>query len=178
MSEAIDDGLAVLLAEREIKRVLLRYCRGIDRLDEELIRSVYHDGATDDHGIYQGDGQAFAAFVVPLLRDAYRSTMHTIQNCLIEVEGSGDGAGAEAETYCVAYHERVDDAGERWLDVFACRYVDRLERRTGRWGIVRRVVVHDWDAVVPVAGDFGEMVKTFTAGRRDREDESYNRGIG
>ena len=37
----------------------------------------------------------------------------------------------------------------------------------------RRVVVHDWDAVLPVAGDFGEMVATFTGGRRDRTDESY-----
>ena len=71
------------------------------------------------------------------------------------------------------YHERLDDAGERWLDLFACRYLDRFERRAGTWAIVRRVVVHDWDAVLPLAGDFGDMVKTFTAGRRDRDDESY-----
>ncbi len=93
-----DPAVGVLLAEREIERVLLRYCRGIDRLD---------------------------------------------------------------------------DAGERWLDLFACRYLDRFERRAGTWAIVRRVVVHDWDAVLPLAGDFGDMVKTFTAGRRDRDDESY-----
>jgi hypothetical protein len=168
-----DAAVGVLLAEREIERVLLRYCRGIDRLDEDLIRSVYHDGATDDHGVYQGDGKAFAAFIVPLLRDAYRATMHAIHNCQIEVDGTDDGAGAAAETYCVAYHERVDDAGERWLDLFACRYIDRFERRAGTWAIVRRVVVHDWDAVLPLTGDFGDMVKTFTAGRRDRDDESY-----
>jgi hypothetical protein len=91
-----DAAVGVMLAEREIERVLLRYCRGIDRLDEDLIRSVYHDGATDDHGVYQGDGKAFAAFIVPLLRDAYRATMHAIHNCLIEVDGTDDGAGAEA----------------------------------------------------------------------------------
>jgi len=163
----------VLLAEREIERVLLRYCRGIDRLDEELIRSVYHDGATDDHGVYQGDGKGFAAFIVPLLRAAYRSTTHAVHNCRIDLDGTDDGDGADTETYCVANHERVDDDGQRWLDVFACRYIDRFERREGRWAIVRRIVVHDWNAVLPVAGDFGEMVKTFTAGRRDRDDESY-----
>jgi hypothetical protein len=172
MDQPADTGVAVLLAEREIERVLLRYCRGIDRLDEELIRSVYHDGATDDHGVYQGDGKAFAAFIVPMLRDAYRSTTHAIHNCQIDV----DGDRADAETYCVAYHERVDEVGERCLDVFACRYVDRFERRDGRWAIVQRVVVHDWNAVVAPTGDFGDMVKTFTAGRRDRSDESY-RGI-
>jgi len=170
------DDLAVLLAEREIERVVLRYCRGIDRLDEDLIRSVYHEGATDNHGVYQGDGQAFAAFIVPLLREAYRSTTHAVQNCLIDVHGTEDGAGADAETYCLAYHDRRDAGGDRWVDVFACRYVDRFERRAGRWGIVRRVVVHDWDAVLPVAGDFGEMVAAFHGGRRDRNDESY-RGI-
>ena len=171
-SGATDNGaLAVLLAEREIHQVLLRYCRGIDRLDPELIRSVYHEGAIDDHGVYHGDGRAFADFIVPLLRGAYRSTMHTISNCLIEVGDTGDGAGAE--TYCVAYHDRIDEGGARWLDLFACRYVDRFERRAGRWGIVRRTVIRDWDAVVPIAGDFGEMVKTFTAGRRDRLDTSY-----
>jgi hypothetical protein len=172
-----EDAVAVLLAERDIERVVLRYCRGIDRLDEDVVRSVYHDGATDDHGVYRGDGQGFAAFIVPLLRDAYRSTMHAVHNCLIDLHGTGDGAAADAETYCVAYHERLDGAGVRWLDVFACRYLDRFERRAGEWGIVRRVVVHDWDAVVPLAGDFGEMVATFSAGRRDRNDESY-RGNG
>lgn len=164
---------AVLLAEREIERVVLRYCRGIDRLDEDLIRSVYHEGAMDNHGVYQGDGQAFAAFIVPLLREAYRSTTHAVQNCLIDVHGTDEGDSADAETYCVAYHERRDPAGDRWVDVFACRYVDRFERRDGRWGIVRRVVVHDWNVVLPAAGDFGEMVATFTGGRRDRNDESY-----
>ena len=167
------NDLDVLLAEREIEQVVRRYCRGIDRLDEDLIRSVYHEDAFDDHGVYQGDGRGFAAFIVPLLRDAYRSTTHAVHNCLIDVHGTGDGDAADAESYCIAYHDRTDPAGDRSLDVFACRYVDRFERRSGRWAIVRRVVVHDWNAVLPVAGDFGEMVATFTGGRRDRNDESY-----
>jgi hypothetical protein len=167
------DDLAVLLAEREIERVVLRYCRGVDRLDEDLIRSVYHEGATDDHGVYQGDGRGFAAFIVPLLREAYESTTHAVHNCQIDVRGTGDGDSADAETYCLAYHERREPIDDRWIDVFACRYLDRFERRAGRWAIIRRIVVHDWNAVLPVAGDFGEMVATFTAGRRDRNDESY-----
>jgi hypothetical protein len=173
---SVGDELAVLLAEREIERVVLRYCRGVDRLDEDLLRSVYHEGATDNHGVYQGDGPGFAAFIVPLLRTAYEATTHAVHNCLIDVHGTGEGATADAETYCVAYRERRDPAGDRWVDVFACRYIDRFERRAGRWAITDRVVVHDWDAVLPVAGDFGEMVATFTGGRRDRNDESY-RGL-
>ena len=40
------------------------YARGIDHGDEDLIRQVYHDGAIDEHGIFSGEGDAFAAFTV------------------------------------------------------------------------------------------------------------------
>ena len=32
----------LLLAEREVKNVVLRYCRGVDRMDLALVRSCYH----------------------------------------------------------------------------------------------------------------------------------------
>jgi hypothetical protein len=37
-----------------IQDVLYRYARGVDRRDWELVRSVYHPDATDDHGGYRG----------------------------------------------------------------------------------------------------------------------------
>lgn len=161
--------LEILLAEREIHRAIVRYCRAADRLDEDLLGSVYHDDGTDDHGIYKGLGKEMGAFMIPMVKQIYRTTMHAVHNCLIEVEG--DKAGAE--TYCVAYHERVDESEQRWLDVFGCRYVDRFECRAGVWAITERVVVHDWDAALPLTADFGEMVATFAPGRRDTSDLSY-----
>ena len=38
-----------LLAKQEIRDVLMRYSRAIDRMDSELLASVYHPGA-DEHG--------------------------------------------------------------------------------------------------------------------------------
>lgn len=38
----------------EIWQVLMNYCRGVDRLDRELLLSCYHPDATDDHGIFMG----------------------------------------------------------------------------------------------------------------------------
>jgi hypothetical protein len=35
-------ALMKLMDKQEIHDVLMRYCRGIDRCDEELLRSVYH----------------------------------------------------------------------------------------------------------------------------------------
>jgi hypothetical protein len=48
------DDLQVLVAEAEIGRVIARYCRAIDRMDEGLLRSCYHPGATDEHGVVPG----------------------------------------------------------------------------------------------------------------------------
>lgn len=158
------DQLAALLAEREIRAAMTRYCRGIDRLDEDLVRSAYHNPSYDNHGIYQGDGYAFAAYIVPLLRDSYQRTMHFLGNSHIELTGEV----ADVETYCIAYHIRLDEAGKRWVDVFGCRYVDRFECRDGEWKIAHRTVVHDWDEVREVTERFPvDMLATFVAGRRE-----------
>ena len=50
IDEKTERALRVLLDKQEIHEVLMRYCRGIDRCDAELLHSVYHPDATDDHG--------------------------------------------------------------------------------------------------------------------------------
>ena len=48
---ATDEPDSVHDVEREIRRRLHDYCRGIDRLDAELVASVYFADAIDDHEI-------------------------------------------------------------------------------------------------------------------------------
>jgi hypothetical protein len=47
-----------------IENVLGLYCRAIDRLDVELLRSVYHPDAIDDHGAMCMNAQEFAPRIV------------------------------------------------------------------------------------------------------------------
>src|ERR1035437_9239359 len=68
-----------LLVEAEIREVLFRYCRGIDRLDEELVRSCYHPDAIDSHGNFEGDVDEFVMWAFGLLR-RYSITMHFLGN--------------------------------------------------------------------------------------------------
>jgi hypothetical protein len=140
-----------LLAREEIREVLLRYTRGIDRLDLDVVRSCYHADAHDDHGAYRGDLEGFLTWVADVL-SYFESTMHFVGNQLIEV----DGDTAHAESYCVAYHRRRAHDGEDPYDlVTALRYVDRLERRADRrWRIADRVCVFDWSRRDPVAGEW------------------------
>jgi hypothetical protein len=141
MALTVDD----LLARHEIADVILRYARGVDRLDFDLVRSCYHPGAYDDHGSFKGDVDGFIAMCEKFL-PKWSATQHFMGNMLIEV----DGEVAKAETYAVAYHRRQDDDGTGKDDVFGIRYVDRFERRDGDWKIAYRVVATEWRRVDPV----------------------------
>lgn len=163
-----DRALAELLAEREIRRVLVRYCRGIDRCDEALLLSVYHPGSQDDHGEFQGDGHDFVRWVIPILHERFAATMHDLGNVLIDFDGETPDT-ARGETYVVAYHVTKGDAPS--LVTVGARYLDRLDRRDGEWRISRRTVVIDWSQVQRIEGRF--PVEKYRVGRQSRDDPSY-----
>lgn len=162
------DRLDILWSEREIRAVLQRYCRGLDRLDEELIKSAYHEDAQDDRGVIRGNAHDFVKQIVPLLRDTYSGTLHTLHGSTVEVDG--DTAGVES--YCTAHHYRENDGVKR-VEQFAGRYVDRFERRDGVWRIARRVVLNDFSLVHEAPLDPAEAQAGFNPGRRDADDASY-----
>lgn len=161
------DELERMLDERAIRRVLLDYCRGIDRCDAELVASVYHPDATDDHGMFRGSGADFARFATDRLRVACESTLHFLGDSIVDFTGRHT---ARTETYVLAYHRRRDADGP-YLESFGGRYVDRMERRDGRWRIADRVCIREWDKVERFEPAFPEG--TFAEGRRDRTDLCY-----
>src|SRR5262249_11432964 len=63
----MDGDVRALLDEQAIRRVLARYCRGIDRLDQDLVRSCYHPDATEAHGTFTGGLEEYLAWVWKLL---------------------------------------------------------------------------------------------------------------
>jgi hypothetical protein len=167
------DQVQQLVHKDEIRDGLMRYGRGVDRLDEELLRSCYHDDSYDDHGHWKGNGHDFAAFIVTSLPERTHHSTHAVANVLIELDAENADV-ARSESYSLAYLRRTDESGAEWLDVFSGRYVDRFERRNGVWRIAHRVVVHDWsvstrldDAGFPLAMD------SFVQGSRDRSDLIY-----
>ena len=169
-----DDPIKRLLDERDIRRVLLDYCRGIDRGDTALVESVYHDDATDDHGSYVGPGVEFAAYAIPRLVERYEATMHTIGDSIIDFAGPDT---AFVETPVTAQHVIAGVSGQedggRSLEWFGGRYVDRFERREGTWKIADRVVVRTWDKVEQIQLCFEPG--RFTEGQRSTADISYQR---
>jgi hypothetical protein len=163
----LEAELRRLLDQREIEDAILRYCRGIDRMDRELVRSCYHPDATDEHGSFSGGVDEFLEWVWKLLA-RYESTMHLVGNVLVEVQGEV----AAAETYGVSFHRGPESSPQLNL-ITGFRYLDRFERREqGPWKIAARVAVSEWSRRDDPAGRW-PVPESLRRGRRDRSDALY-----
>lgn len=139
-----DDGLALLLAERAITRVLHRYAQGVDRFALAQVRSCYWDEATDAHlPLFEGPVDEYVRWLGEVL-PAVAAISHQITNILIDVDL---GAGrAEVEAYCLNGLVSGEPPETR---IQCLRYLDRFERRDGEWRILERRVVRDWNRTIP-----------------------------
>jgi ketosteroid isomerase-like protein len=148
--ELMTTRVARVVDQQEIRDVVYRYCRGIDRRDFDLVRSCYHPDATDDHGDFRGTIDEFIAHIDERL-PRFECTMHFIGNVLVEVAGDR----ARSESYVVAYHRLGAHGTKRERDfIVNLRYVDDFERRNGAWKIATRVCVFDFSRIDPVVGDW------------------------
>jgi hypothetical protein len=156
----------------EIEAVLVRFCRGVDRLDEELIASCFHEDSLDDHGMYRGTGRGFAEYVMRSA-SSMLATMHTIANTTIDFD---DATVAHSETYVhVVMRMPTREDGHAADHTIHARYLDRFERRDGGpWLIARRLVAYDLTRIDPVGREWA-LGDGYTVGRRDRDDPSYRR---
>lgn len=139
------DELQALLDKQAIRDAVARYCRGVDRLEPELIRSAYHPDGYDDHGDLKGGRDEYIETLVPLLRANYVSTSHNIANQIIEL----DGDRALSESYLIAVHVTESD-GTQFQEIVFGRYVDNFEKRAGEWRIAHRICVIDSRNTQPV----------------------------
>ena len=165
----MEGALRELLDERAIRAVVLRYCRGVDRMDRELVRSCYHDDATDSHGSFVGTVDEFLEWCWRLL-GRYTTTMHFVGNLLVDLHPT-DADVARAETYGIAFH-RTDGGGPKGNLVIGFRYIDRFERRDGEWRIAQRVATSEWVRVDALEHQW-PTPEGMLVGRRDRDDPVY-----
>ena len=157
------ERLQELLDRQDILDCIHRYCRAVDRVDEELGYTIWHDDGEADYGrVYRGSGRGFIDFVC----DAHRRAIvhsHQITNIIIELAGEF----ACSESY-VTSGMRLVHSGQLKQITTRGRYLDRWSRREGCWGIDKRIFVSDFDEIRPVTSAF--IPPTF---RLDRSDPSY-----
>jgi hypothetical protein len=165
-------ALRDLLARRAIWDCLIRYCRGVDRFDRELVLSAYHPDAIDDHAEFVGGPEAFVDWAFSLHDAGQVATQHHLTNHTCEI----DGDTAHAETYYIFTARNRDET--LWLA--GGRYLDRLEKRGGQWKIAFRYCLIEWSGSPPGLGEaYAHIAELHANGpkRRDRTDASYRRPL-
>lgn len=149
----------------EIHHLVLSYCRAVDRLQYDDIRTVYSKGGIDHHTGFDGTADEFVAWLRTLL-PRLDGTMHITGNHLSTVVGDR----AVSETYGTAVHwgTPADDPARNFTSGF--RYVDDLVREDGRWRIAERFALREWTRV-----DVGHRDPEGAGprGSRDRTDPLY-----
>jgi len=161
------------LADRAaIYDCMQRYARGIDRQDRGLLRSAYHDGAVDDHVGFVGEVDDFIDWAL-----AYHGSQTRYQHYLLNHTADIDGDEAHAETYYLFVGTDREPANH--MTVSGGRYVDRLQRRDGRWAIVDRVCLVEFiDESQSLLTDAAiAMVPGARTPRHDASDASYDRPL-
>jgi hypothetical protein len=163
----VTEQLQVLLDRAAIHDLLLRYCRGVDRCDADMIRSTYHPDSYDDRGYWRGNGHDFATFITQRLSDANSATTHSVTNILADIDGDTATSECHVRATLVRRNEPV-------IDVIGARYLDRLERRSGSWRISHRAVILDWRTSEDgQQSDAPFPTENFTRGGRYPDDPVY-----
>jgi SnoaL-like domain len=125
-------------ARLEVHGLLVAYCRGVDRRDEHLFKSLWHDNATYDVG-GQFDTYVGTEDIVNGIRTVwatFRETHHWASNISIELAGE-DVATSQSNVLA----HMIDNDGR--FVVCAADYEDRFTRVGGRWAFERRsITIH------------------------------------
>lgn len=141
MKQDIDPQAIMECINREaIRDVKYRYCRAIDRVDVELLRTVFWPDAKIDLGrAFHGPLEEFISWAMPQLK-SLEQTQHCLSNVYIRIQD----ATAFVESYYIAYHRAKKAEGDN-EDIFVGgRYLDRMEKRQGEWRIALRDCAFDW----------------------------------
>jgi hypothetical protein len=162
------EQLQRLIDRQAILDCIHRYCRALDRHDDELLASVFHADAIDNHGPWVGGRDAFVQWANHEVHEGLFSHQHHVTTHSCEI----DGDVAHTETYILYVHRQGDG---RTVLFGGGRYIDRLERRNGEWRIALRRLVMDFSAT----GDGSQFDGSngYPTGTWERSDVSYQRPL-
>jgi len=162
------EKLQYLLDRQEILDCIYRYARALDRHDDALLASVFHEDAIDNHGRWVGGREEFVQWANHEVHSKLDAHMHHITTHTCEI----DGAVAHTESYVMFVHRYRDGTT---VHVGGGRYIDRFEKRADEWRIALRRLVMDYRYLAD-GSVFGDS-DGYPNGTQDRSDSSYARPL-
>jgi hypothetical protein len=120
------------LSDRQaIQDVVMRHSRGMDRHDDEIMRSCYHDDGIARFGPRTITADEYADFMNAAHQGRFALHSHHITTHTCDIQGDL----AFSETYMIASFLSNDMTRASYV---SGRYLDELERREGEWRIMKR----------------------------------------
>jgi hypothetical protein len=171
MDAVMEKKLREMIDRHEIWQVLLRYGRGLDRVDRPLVRSCYFDDAIEDHDSFVGKVDDFIDWA-DMTTLAYLTTHHGLMNHFCELDGD--------DAYCETHFLFTAVAAKPPHFMSIGRYIDHFQRRGGEWRIANRVCVVEGKFDIADSAIGAHMQTSYPkseaqSATRDRKDVSYHR---
>lgn len=177
----LDPLVAYLKDRRDIFDTAMRYVRGADRHDKELVRSAFWPDATISYGQPMGRDQ-FVDWQERALSD-YAAHQHHITGQTVDFDGDTAHVESYVLYFLVPRDRTADVAGAatpgRGLEsekthLGSGRFIERWERRDGEWKILVREYIED----LALEGETVDLCASRTClGTWDRNDFSYMRPL-
>jgi hypothetical protein len=139
MADGQTDLLDLVLSRQALHDLNALYCRALDRCDQPLLESLFHDDATVHFGPLKTSAREFCPAIIGMERTLPR-TSHCVANEWFDVRG--DHAAGEA---CLFSALTYDEDGTAMEGFIGARYATDYERREGEWKIAHMMLVVDWN---------------------------------
>lgn len=151
---------------QDILDCIQRESRGRDRQDVEMVNSCWWEDGVDEHGPIITKAREYAERANQGHRMFFNMTSHNITNHACTIEGDT----AHCESYVVGALFWQDN---KTTTVAFGRYLDRLERRDGKWRLLVRRCTIEMTADCDASWVFSKNVKGFLKGQWSKDDPYY-----
>ena len=154
------------LTKKIFEDLTSKYCRGLDRIDEGLLRDVFWKEAEVDIGIFSGSIEDFIPFIIETLNSSIRGS-HSVSNFLFEI----DNNFASGEIYVHGISSFLNEENIEIDGHVGGRYLTQYEKREEEWRMIKLMFIMDWNMNIESSALWNQG---FPIGVRGDDDLSYS----
>lgn len=140
---SVEERLDRIESRTAIAELVARYCEGVDRKDDDVFASIWHEDADYLIGAGRGDFHGLEDILrfPSVAAKAWSQTHHWTTNSVVTFDGPDEATG---RSDCIAMCERVEGG----CCFISATYVDAYSRRGGVWKLSQRQVLR-WFVTSP-----------------------------
>ena len=167
--ENLEEKVNKLDAIQEINDCLTRYCRAMDWVDEDLLKTCFLESGYIDYGFYAGDAKGFIPVVMEIEKSGH--SWHSISNIAIEL----DGDQAQVESYGLTAGGEIENNSIKDINIYFGRYHDEFTKTHDGWKISKRLYILDSNFSTKAEDVSGALEGLFLGMNLRTDSEKYRK---